>query len=374
MRRVLLLASAMVFLDLTFFTAIAPLLPTYKHDLGLSTAQAGILSAAYAAGTLAFSLPGGYIASRFGPRRTVISGLFVVRRRHPPLRLPQVGLAARRGALHPGHRQRADLVRRADLADQQLPRGQTRPGDRQRAGDGGRGVAAGAGAGLARRLDRHRNHLRRSLRRRPRPRLPGLARAGHRRHGEPAAARGPPLHGRPRTGRGGDLRQLAVADVRRDRRAAAAADRQPWRRARADRGRLRRRRGDRVGALADRRSTFRQGRPARAVRAGDGDLRGGDAGLCGRRFPADRGPRAADHRTRLGPLLRPGDDADLRRRRSEWPPSGLRGRGDEHGLGGGAGASAASPARRSPGRPGTPLRASPSPSSSWRRSSTPSAR
>ena len=77
MRRVLLLASAMVFLDLTFFTAIAPLLPTYKHDLGLSTAQAGILSAAYAAGTLAFSLPGGYIASRFGPRRTVISGLFV---------------------------------------------------------------------------------------------------------------------------------------------------------------------------------------------------------------------------------------------------------------------------------------------------------
>ena len=77
MRRVLLLASAMVFLDLTFFTAIAPLLPTYKHDLGLSTAQAGILSAAYAAGTLAFSLPSGYIASRFGPRRTVISGLLI---------------------------------------------------------------------------------------------------------------------------------------------------------------------------------------------------------------------------------------------------------------------------------------------------------
>jgi MFS family permease len=75
MRRLLLLASAMVFLDLTFFTAIAPLLPTYVHDLHLSTAQAGILSAAYAAGTLAASLPAGYIASRFGPRRTVIWGL-----------------------------------------------------------------------------------------------------------------------------------------------------------------------------------------------------------------------------------------------------------------------------------------------------------
>lgn len=75
MRRLLLLASAMVFLDLTFFTAIAPLLPEYVDDLHMSTAQAGILSAAYAAGTLAAALPGGYLASRFGPRRTVIWGL-----------------------------------------------------------------------------------------------------------------------------------------------------------------------------------------------------------------------------------------------------------------------------------------------------------
>ncbi|HTT93395.1 MAG TPA: MFS transporter [Solirubrobacterales bacterium] len=75
MRRLLLLASAVVFLDLTFFTAIAPLLPEYVDDLHMSTAQAGVLSAAYAAGTLAASLPGGYVVSRFGPRRTVIWGL-----------------------------------------------------------------------------------------------------------------------------------------------------------------------------------------------------------------------------------------------------------------------------------------------------------
>jgi MFS family permease len=75
MRRLLLLASAMVFLDLTFFTAIAPLLPEYVDKLHMSTAQAGILSAAYAAGTLVAALPGGYLASRFGPRRTVIWGL-----------------------------------------------------------------------------------------------------------------------------------------------------------------------------------------------------------------------------------------------------------------------------------------------------------
>jgi len=76
MRRLLLLASAMVFLDLTFFTAIAPLLPEYVEELHMSTAQAGILSAAYAAGALVAGLPGGYLASRFGPRRTVIWGLF----------------------------------------------------------------------------------------------------------------------------------------------------------------------------------------------------------------------------------------------------------------------------------------------------------
>ncbi|HKZ13407.1 MAG TPA: MFS transporter [Solirubrobacterales bacterium] len=78
MRRLLLLASAMVFLDTTFFTVVAPLLPTYKHDLHLSTAQAGVLTAAYAAGTLTASLPAGYFAGRFGPRRTAVVGLLVL--------------------------------------------------------------------------------------------------------------------------------------------------------------------------------------------------------------------------------------------------------------------------------------------------------
>ncbi|MBS1862721.1 MAG: MFS transporter [Actinobacteria bacterium] len=78
MRRLLLLASAMVFLDTMFFTVLAPLLPAYKNDLHLSTAQAGVLSAAYAAGTLAASLPAGFVASRFGPRRSAIAGLLAL--------------------------------------------------------------------------------------------------------------------------------------------------------------------------------------------------------------------------------------------------------------------------------------------------------
>jgi len=78
MRRLLLLASAMIFLDVAFFAAIAPLLPEYVDDLGLSDAQAGILSASYAAGTLLASLPAGFVASRIGPRRSVIYGLLLL--------------------------------------------------------------------------------------------------------------------------------------------------------------------------------------------------------------------------------------------------------------------------------------------------------
>jgi MFS family permease len=78
MRRLLWLASAMIFFDVAFFAAIAPLLPDYVEELGLSKAQAGILSASYAAGTLLASLPAGFVASRVGPRRTVICGLLLL--------------------------------------------------------------------------------------------------------------------------------------------------------------------------------------------------------------------------------------------------------------------------------------------------------
>jgi MFS family permease len=68
----------MVFFDVVFFSAIAPLLPDYVAELGLSKAQAGVLSASYAAGTLVFSLPAGLLAARLGPRRTVIAGLLLL--------------------------------------------------------------------------------------------------------------------------------------------------------------------------------------------------------------------------------------------------------------------------------------------------------
>jgi MFS family permease len=68
----------MVFFDVAFFSAIAPLLPDYVSELGLSKAQAGVLSASYAAGTLLAALPAGLLAARIGPRRTVIGGLLLL--------------------------------------------------------------------------------------------------------------------------------------------------------------------------------------------------------------------------------------------------------------------------------------------------------
>ena len=80
MRRLLVVGSTVVFLDAVFYAAITPLLPDYVDDLGLSKGAAGVLSSAYAAGTLVASLPAGFMAARLGPRRTLVSGL---------LRLPQ---------------------------------------------------------------------------------------------------------------------------------------------------------------------------------------------------------------------------------------------------------------------------------------------
>jgi MFS family permease len=74
--RVLLgLVCALVLVDTIFFTALTPLLPHYTHVAGLSKAGAGLLVAAYPAGTLIGALPGGLITSRFGARRVAAAGL-----------------------------------------------------------------------------------------------------------------------------------------------------------------------------------------------------------------------------------------------------------------------------------------------------------
>ena len=75
MRRLLVLACAVIFLEVTFFAVLTPLLPVYRRELGLSEGEAGILAGSFAAGTLVMALPAGWFASRFGPRKAVIIGL-----------------------------------------------------------------------------------------------------------------------------------------------------------------------------------------------------------------------------------------------------------------------------------------------------------
>jgi MFS family permease len=75
MRRLLLLVSAIVLVDTSFYAAVTPLLPYYADHEHLTKTSAGILVGAYPAGTLIASLPAGALASRLGPRVLLGVGL-----------------------------------------------------------------------------------------------------------------------------------------------------------------------------------------------------------------------------------------------------------------------------------------------------------
>jgi MFS family permease len=74
-RRLFLLVAAVVLVDTMFFAAVAPLLPYYSDHLDLSKTAAGVLTAAYPAGTFAGALPGGWLAARWGVKPTLLLGL-----------------------------------------------------------------------------------------------------------------------------------------------------------------------------------------------------------------------------------------------------------------------------------------------------------
>lgn len=78
MRRLVLFASAVVLVDTIFFAALAPLLPTFEEELGLSKGQAGLLVAMYALGGIAGAVPAGWLATRVGIRATVLAGLAIL--------------------------------------------------------------------------------------------------------------------------------------------------------------------------------------------------------------------------------------------------------------------------------------------------------
>ncbi|HET6867281.1 MAG TPA: MFS transporter [Solirubrobacteraceae bacterium] len=75
LRLLFVVAGAIVFVDTAFYSAVVPLLPALTRDLHLTKASAGVLTAGYAVGTLAGSIPGGILAERAGPRVTLYVGL-----------------------------------------------------------------------------------------------------------------------------------------------------------------------------------------------------------------------------------------------------------------------------------------------------------
>jgi MFS family permease len=77
-RRLLLLVCSIVLVDTMLYAALAPLLPHYAEEFGLSKGGAGLLVGAYAAGALLGALPGGLAAARFGPKPAVLAGLVVM--------------------------------------------------------------------------------------------------------------------------------------------------------------------------------------------------------------------------------------------------------------------------------------------------------
>jgi MFS family permease len=78
LRALLIFVSVLSLVELSFYTALTPLLPHYTHVAGLSKAGAGILVAAYPAGTLIAALPSGVLVARLGARTVVLLGLVLM--------------------------------------------------------------------------------------------------------------------------------------------------------------------------------------------------------------------------------------------------------------------------------------------------------
>ena len=77
-RRLLLLVGSIIFVDAMLFTALTPLVPKYADEFELSKAGAGVLVGAFGVGALCGGIPGGLVASRFGPKRAVVGGLVLL--------------------------------------------------------------------------------------------------------------------------------------------------------------------------------------------------------------------------------------------------------------------------------------------------------
>jgi MFS family permease len=74
----LVLVSAVIFLDTTFYSVLTPLLPHYLNRGGFSSNTIGLLVGAYAVGTIVGIAPSSMFSTWIGPKATVIAGLILM--------------------------------------------------------------------------------------------------------------------------------------------------------------------------------------------------------------------------------------------------------------------------------------------------------
>ena len=74
MRRLIALVSLLVALDLMLWSAIVPLIPHYRAELGLTKVESGWLLAAFSLAVVVVAIPVGHLADRIGARRVVAAG------------------------------------------------------------------------------------------------------------------------------------------------------------------------------------------------------------------------------------------------------------------------------------------------------------
>jgi MFS family permease len=77
-RGLLILVAAGIFVESLFYSALAPLLPGLKEELGLTTSQAGVLGAMYALGITLAVLPASGLKLLIGAKWVVAAGLAIL--------------------------------------------------------------------------------------------------------------------------------------------------------------------------------------------------------------------------------------------------------------------------------------------------------
>ncbi len=92
--RLVRLVKVLFLLESSLYSAVTPMLPHFAASTGASKTQVGLLAASYTAGLIPGALLGGWLAARFGVRRTTVVGLLIF-----AVALTAFGFASSLGAL-----------------------------------------------------------------------------------------------------------------------------------------------------------------------------------------------------------------------------------------------------------------------------------